>query len=78
MREVSKQLEWHGQKYSEQDWKFFFLHALRREKYMPGPDGGIIPIPQSSSRMNAREFSELIEVIYAFGAKHGVKFADAG
>lgn len=74
LTQVADQLEWHGQKYSADDWKDFVLHSLRRARWMPGEDGGMIPIGLRTSDLSKEEMTELIELLLAFGAQHGVDF----
>ena len=74
LRTISTSLEWHGQRYPPEEWKDFMAHALRRSKWMPSEDGGMVPIGLSTSAMSRAEMSDMIECIYAFGARHGVEF----
>lgn len=78
LTEVSQQLLWHGVKLSTEDWKLVFLDALKREvRMVPNIDGnGFVNLGRSSSDLSKAEFSDLIEIIFAFGAKHGVVFAE--
>ena len=41
-----------------------------------GIDGGFVGLSKRSSRLNKEEFSQLIEVIYAFGAERNVAWAE--
>lgn len=77
LTELSTQLDWRGQKYSPDDWKDYMMHALKKARWMPDEDGGMVPIGMRSSQLSVSEFSDLIELIYAFGARHGVDFSDA-
>ena len=77
LTEVSRQVDWYGQKLTEDEWKDVFTAGLRKQKAVPGIDGGFVMVGSKTSRMNKREFSELVELIYAFGAERGVKFQDA-
>ncbi|RAP72984.1 protein ninB [Candidatus Erwinia dacicola] len=43
---------------------------------MPGIDGGFVVLGQSTSKMRVSEMRDLIELISAFGAEHGVNFGD--
>lgn len=72
--EVSAQVVWHGQKLTPEEWKHVFSAALKRQKVVPGLDGGFVVLGQSTSRMSKSEMSELIELINAFGAERGVHF----
>ena len=77
LTEVSRQVDWYGQKLTEDEWKDVFTAGLRKQKAVPGIDGGFVMVGSKTSRMNKREFSELVELIYAFGAERGVKFTEA-
>ena len=74
LTEVSKQVDWYGNKLTADEWKDVFSAALKRQKVVPGLDGGFVVCGQSTSRMSKREFSDLVELIYAFGAERGVVF----
>lgn len=78
LTEVSEQVQWHGIKLSPDDWKFIFLDALKRElRVVPNIDGnGFVNLGRSSSDLSKDEMSNLIELIHAFGANHGVTFHD--
>ena len=78
LTEVSQQLLWHGQKLNTEDWKLVFLDALKRElRIVPNITGnGFVNLGRSSSDLTKAEFSDLIEIIAAFGAEHGVQFQD--
>lgn len=77
LTEVARQVDWYGQKLTEDEWKDVFTAGLRKQKAVPGIDGGFVMVGSKTSRMNKREFSELVELIYAFGAERGVKFQEA-
>lgn len=81
LSELSKQLTWpvDGQsvKLSPEDWKHVVSAGLKRhQRVAMGIDGGFVVLGQSTSKMTVAEMSELIELIYAFGAARGVKFHD--
>lgn len=78
LTEVSEQLDWHGQKYVPDDWKDYMMHGLRRGRWMPDEDGGMVPIGMRSSKLSKEEFADLITFIEAFGARHGVVFSEGG
>ena len=71
---VSRQVVWHGTKLSPDEWKDVFTAALKKQKVVPGIDGGFVVCAQRTSLMPKSEFSDLIELIYAFGAEQGVDF----
>jgi hypothetical protein len=74
--DVSRQVEYYGKKYSPDAWKNIFSGSLKAMESVPAIGGGIVMIGQSTSNMSKREFSELIELIFSFGAENGVKFSD--
>lgn len=74
LTEVARQLDWHGQKYSPDDWKDYFMHAMKRARWMPSEDGGMVPIGMRTSDLDKAEMGELMDLIEAFGAEHGVEF----
>ncbi|RDL44760.1 recombination protein NinB [Marinomonas piezotolerans] len=76
LTDVATQLEWYGEKLSQEDWKHVFTAALKKQKAVPGIDGGFVVLATHTSRMNKTEFSELLELIYAFGSERGVRWSD--
>jgi hypothetical protein len=78
LTEVSLAVEYHGLKLSADDWKLIFLDALKHEvRMVPNlNNNGFVSLGRSSSDLTKGEMSDLMELIAAFGAEHGVKFAD--
>jgi hypothetical protein len=72
--ELAAQVNWHGQRLTDAEWKDVLTAGLKRQKVVPGIDGGFVVLGSSTSRMTKPELSELIELIYAFGAQQGVVF----
>lgn len=77
LTDLARQLAWHGVKLTPDDWKLVMLDGLKRElRLVPNIDGnGFVQLGRSSSDLTKDEFSQLIELILAFGAKHGVEFS---
>lgn len=65
-------LSWHGQRYSTEEWKDYFMHAYRGEKWMPSEDGGMVPIGRSTSDLAKDEFGEFMTLMEAFCARQQV------
>lgn len=78
LTEVATQLEWDGKRLTPDDWKLLFLDALNREmRLVPNIDGtGYVNLGRSSSNLSKSEFSDLLELIHEFGARHNVKFSE--
>jgi hypothetical protein len=72
------QVEHNGRHYDEKTWKCIAMHALGKEmEFVPGFDGEIVGLGYRSSELDKVEMSELIELLYAEGARLGVDFHDA-
>ena len=78
LTEIAQQVPYHGLRLTADDWKLIFLDALKREvRMVPNLDGnGFVSLGRSSSDLSKAEMSDLIELIGAFGASHGVVFQD--
>lgn len=75
--EVSAQVNWHGQKLSNEDWKHVFSAAMSQQRVVPNIDStGFVVLGKSTSKMSVAEMMDMIELIHAFGAQHGVKFKE--
>ena len=74
--DISKQVEWHGQMLEPDDWKLIFMNALNSEmRLVPALDGkGFVHIGTRSSKLSKQEMSDLIELIFEFGSRKGVRF----
>jgi hypothetical protein len=76
LNDVSKQVKWYSQTLSSEDWKHVFSAACLQMRTVPGIDGGVVVLGQSTSKMNKRQFADLIELIFSFGAENGVRWSD--
>lgn len=76
LTDVATQVKWHGISLTPDDWKLVFLDALKREsRFVPNIDGnGFVNLGRSSSDLSKEEMTDLIELIFAFGAQHSVTF----
>lgn len=74
LSDVSVQVEWHGVRLTPEDWKLVFMDALNQEmRLVPNVAGtGFINLGRSSSKLTKAEFSDLIELVRAFGSERGV------
>lgn len=83
LTKISVSLKWHGRHLTPDDWKLQFLDALRRVKneelrIVPNIDNtGFVNLSTSSSDLSKDEMSDLIELIYKFGAEHGVDLSQS-
>lgn len=77
LRDVSSQVIWHGQKLDSEDWKHIFSASVEKQRAVPGLDGGFVVMGVSTRNKSKKWFSDMFEVMEAFGAEHGVKFTTA-
>ncbi len=65
--------------YSAEDIKLRFMHALGAEmRFLPVLEGqGSFPVGYRSSALTVEQFSLLLELLFKFGAEHGVQFQEA-
>jgi len=80
LRDVSKQVEWFGEYLPPESWKDIFTAAQKKERvrYVPGLEGGVVMTGAHTSKMSKAELTELIDLIYAFGADKDVDFTETG
>lgn len=77
LTDIANQVPWHGIKLSAEEYKDLLSAGLVKSKAVPNIEGnGFVILGQRTSTMTKREFSELCELIHAFGAQHGVIFHD--
>lgn len=77
LTDLSEQVEWYGQKLSKEDWKDMMTASLRKSRVVPGIDpGSFVVMGLHTSTMKKGEFSDLMELITAFGTERGVVFSD--
>ncbi|MET3924557.1 recombination protein NinB [Devosia sp. 2618] len=78
LTDLSQQATLGGKQFAPDQWKVIFLHALGQEiQLLPSLDGRtFVPWGQSSSDLTKDEMTGLIELMFKFGAEHGVQFQD--
>jgi len=77
LTDVAAQVEWYGQKLTPDDWKDMFTASLRKARVTPGIDpGSFVVLGLHTSDLSKQEFSDLLDLIAAFGAERGVRFQD--
>jgi len=74
--EIARQVDWYGQKLSDEDWKHVFTASLKKQRTVPGIDGGFCVLGTSTSDMSVADMGELMELMEAFGAVKGVVFSE--
>lgn len=74
LHDLSQQVNWYGNRLTDEEWKDVMTAAIKKQKVVPGVDGGFVVCGQRTSKMGKKEFSDLIDVIYAFGGQQGVQW----
>lgn len=75
LTKIAESLSWHGMKLSADDWRLLFLAALGGEmRIVPNLHGnGFVDLGRSSSKLSREEFSDLLAIVDAFAAEHGIE-----
>lgn len=76
LQSISKGVDWYGSKLTDEEWKDVLTAAMKKEKVVPGINGGFVVLGQRTSKMNKQDFSELLELTIAFATEHGVSLPD--
>ena len=76
LAQIARQALWYGQHYAEEDWKDYFMHMLKGGRWMPGEDGGLVPIGRSTSKLSISEMSDLQTIMEAFCARHDIEIGE--
>lgn len=77
LTDISEQVLYHGQKVDVDSLKLVFLDGLKREvRLLPNLDNnGFVDVGRHTSHLDRESMSQLIELVYAWGAQHGVVFS---
>ena len=76
LTDLSRQLKWCDRDLSPADWKCLMTAHLKRHETVPGLDGGFVVLGAYTSQMTVRDMSDLIELMFAFGAENDVEWSD--
>ena len=77
----ARQVQWCGTWLSKDDWKDLFTGSLKKGRPLlgipvAGEQPGIVIVGGGSSKLSVREFCDLIEFIYSFGADNDVQWSE--
>ncbi len=75
LTDISQQVDWYGQQLTPDEWKDVLTAALKKQKAVPGIDGGFVILGARTSKMAVKDMSELMTLMEAFGAQQGVRFS---
>lgn len=77
LNKLAEHINWYGQKLTAEEWKDVLTASLKKQKVVPSIDGGFVVVGASTSKMDKKTFSDLLELCQAFGAEKGVDFGDS-
>ena len=74
LADFAEQAEHHGRRYSAEQWKAIFMHALGQEvEFIPSLDGRtFIPLGNRTSNLTVKEMCDLQTLMEAEAAQRGV------
>ena len=75
LTDLSKQVKWYDQTLTKEEFKDLLTAGLKKQKAVPGIDGGFVMLGTSTSAMTKEEMSDLITLAHAFGDERGVKWS---
>jgi hypothetical protein len=75
LTDLSKQVVWHGEKLTKEEYKDLLTAGLKKQRAIPGMDGGFVVLGTSTSKMTKQEMTDLITLAHAFGDMRGVKWS---
>jgi len=75
LTDLSKQVPWHGEKLTKEEYKDLLTAGLKKQRAIPGIDGGFVVLGTSTSKMTKQEMTDLITLAHAFGDERGVKWS---
>lgn len=75
LTDLSKQVKWYEQTLTKEEFKDLLTAGLKKQKAVPGIDGGFVMLGTSTSAMTKEEMSDLITLAHAFGDERGVKWS---
>lgn len=74
---LAKQISWHGQHLSSEDWKCLCTAGLKGQRIVPGLSGGFVVLGDSTSNMTIEEMSTLMDYIeFEVGPQFSVEFGE--
>jgi hypothetical protein len=81
LADLSKQLQWpvdgEMQWLTKEDWKVIISAGINRhQRIAKGIEGGFVMLGVSTSKMLMKDFAEMIELMFAFGAERGIVWSD--
>ena len=75
LSDLAKQVQWHGEKLTKEEYKDLLTAGLKKQRAIPGIDGGFVVLGSSTSKMTKQEMTDLIMLAHAFGDNREVMWS---
>jgi len=72
LSDIAKQVNWYGNYLTKEDWKDILSASLKKQKAVPGINGGFVVLGARTSKMSIKEMIDMIELMYVFGVEHNI------
>ncbi|MFA5380025.1 MAG: recombination protein NinB [Dehalococcoidia bacterium] len=69
-------IDWYGFKLNKEEWKDMITAVLKRQRTVPGLEGGFVVLGEHTRNMPAREIWDIIEYAYSLGASKCIQFVE--
>ena len=75
IRCISRQVEWAGRKWNEEEWKRILVAGFFGQRVVPSPVGdSLVVIDVQTRNLSKSQKADFIDQLYAFGSEHGVEW----
>lgn len=69
---ISEQTDWFGERLTPEEWKDLLTAFVRKQRVVPGINGGMVLLGSRTSKMTKAEMTELLDAINWFMDEKGV------
>lgn len=77
LKDFAEQMDWHGQRLSDEDWKDLFSACVTGQRLVPSLSGqGFVAFGSRTKHQTKEYFSDMFELMHATAAENGVVFSD--
>lgn len=69
-------IDWYGNHLTKEEWKDVITASLKRQKIVPGIDGGFVVCGLHTREMPSSDIWDVIDTAYALGSERGIRFIE--
>lgn len=74
MTDLAEQVDWYGEKLTKEEWRDVLTAAMKKQRAVPGLEGGFVVLGARTRDMSKEEMSALIDLAQHFGDSRGVEW----